>query len=60
MNKKEKTLEIIETHISDLDVLIKFGSQNEAQKRNVKMWQFARNELVLVRDAVADIKESEV
>lgn len=57
---KEKTLKIIETRISDLDALIKIGSQNESQKNNVKMWQFARNELVLVRDAVADIEESEV
>lgn len=57
---KEKTLKIIETRISDLDALIKIGSQNESQKNNVEMWQFARNELVLVRDAVADVKESEV
>lgn len=57
---KEKTLKIIETRISDLDALIKMGSQNESQKNNVEMWQFARNELVLVRDAVADIEESEV
>ena len=48
---KEKTLKIIETRI---------GSQNESQKNNVEMWQFARNELVLVRDAVADVEESEV
>lgn len=57
---KEKTLKIIETRISDLDALIKIGSQNESQKNNVEMWQFARNELVLVRDSVADIEESEV
>lgn len=57
---KEKTLKIIETRISDLDTLIKIGSQNESQKNNVEMWQFARNELVLVRDAVADVEESEV
>lgn len=57
---KEKTLKIIETRISDLDALIKIGLQNESQKNNVEMWQFARNELVLVRDAVADIEESEV
>lgn len=57
---KEKTLKIIETRISDLDALIKIGSQNESQKNNVEMWQFARNELVLVRDAVADAEESEV
>lgn len=57
---KEKTLKIIETRISDLDALIKIGSQNELQKNNVEMWQFARNELVLVRDAVADVEESEV
>lgn len=57
---KEKTLKIIETRISDLDALIKIGSQNESQKNNVKMWQFARNELVLVRDAVVDVEESEV
>lgn len=57
---KEKTLKIIETRISDLDALIKIGSQNELQKNNVEMWQFARNELVLVRDSVADIEESEV
>lgn len=57
---KEKTLKIIETWISDLDALIKIGSQNESQKNNVEMWQFARNELVLVRDAVADVEESEV
>ena len=57
---KEKTLKSIETRISDLDALIKIGSQNESQKNNVEMWQFARNELVLVRDAVADVEESEV
>ena len=57
---KEKTLKIIETRISDLDALIKIGSQNESQKNNVEMWQFARNELVLVRDSVANIEESEV
>ena len=57
---KEKTLKIIETRISDLDALIKIGSQNESQKNTVEMWQFARNELVLVRDAVADVEESEV
>jgi hypothetical protein len=57
---KEKTLKIIETRISDLDALIKIGLQNESQKNNVEMWQFARNELVLVRDSVADIEESEV
>lgn len=57
---KEKTLKIIETRISDLDALIEIGSQNESQKNNVEMWQFARNELVLVRDAVADVEESEV
>lgn len=57
---KEKTLKIIETRISDLDALIKIGPQNESQKNNVEMWQFARNELVLVRDAVADVEESEV
>ena len=57
---KEKTLKIIETLISDLDALIKIGSQNESQKNNVEMWQFARNELVLVRDAVAGVEESEV
>lgn len=57
---KEKTLKIIETRISDLDALIKIGSQNESQKNNVEMWQFVRNELVLVRDAVADVEESEV
>ena len=53
---KEKTLKIIETRISDLDALIKIGLQNESQKNNVEMWQFARNELVLVRDSVADIE----
>lgn len=57
---KEKTLKIIETRISDLDALIKIGSQNKSQKNNVEMWQFARNELVLVLDAVADVEESEV
>ena len=57
---KEKTLKIIETRISDLDALIKIGLQNESQKYNVEMWQFARNELVLVRDSIADIEESEV
>ena len=57
---KEKTLKIIETRISDLDALIKISLQNESQKNNVEMWQFARNELVLVRDSVADIEESEV
>lgn len=57
---KEKTLKIIETRISDLDALIKIGLQNESQKNNVEMWQFARNELVLVRDAVVDVEESEV
>lgn len=57
---KEKTLKIIETRISDLDALIKIGLQNETQKNNVEMWQFARNELVLVRDAIADVGESEV
>ena len=57
---KEKTLKIIETRISDLDSLIKIGLQNESQKNNVEMWQFARNELVLVRDSIADIEESEV
>lgn len=57
---KEKTLKIIETRISDLDALIKIGLQNETQKNNVEMWQFARNELVLVRDTVADVEESEV
>lgn len=57
---KEKTLKIIKTRISDLDALIKIGLQNESQKNNVEMWQFARNELVLVRDSVADIEESEV
>ena len=57
---KEKPLKIIETRISDLDALIKIGLQNESQKNNVEMWQFARNELVLVRDSVADIEESEV
>lgn len=57
---KEKTLKIIETRISDLDALIKIDLQNESQKNNVEMWQFARNELVLVRDSVADIEESEV
>ena len=57
---KEKTLKIIETRISDLDALIKIGLQNKTQKNNVEMWQFARNELVLVRDAVADVEESEV
>jgi len=57
---KEKTLKIIETRIGDLDALIKIGLQNESQKNNVEMWQFARNELVLVRDSVADIEESEV
>lgn len=57
---KEKTLKIIETRISDLDALIKIGVQNETQTNNVEMWQFARNELVLVRDSVADIEESEV
>lgn len=57
---KEKTLKIIETRISDLDALIKIGLQNETQKNNIEMWQFARNELVLVRDAVADVEESEV
>lgn len=57
---KEKTLKIIETRISDLDALIKIGLQNESQKNNVEMWQFARNELVLVRDSVADLEESEV
>ena len=31
---KEKTLKIIETRISDLDALIKIGSQNESQKSN--------------------------
>lgn len=57
---KEKTLKIIETRISDLDAFIKIGSQNESQKNNVEMWQFARNELVLVRDTVAGVEESEV
>ena len=57
---KEKTLKIIETRISDLDALIKIGLQNESQKNNVEMWQFVRNELVLVRDSIADIEESEV
>ena len=57
---KEKTLKIIETRIRDLDALIKIGLQNESQKNNVEMWQFARNELVLVRDAVTDVEESEV
>ena len=57
---KEKTLKIIETRISDLDAFIKIGSQNESQKNNVEMWQFARNELLLVRDAVAGVEESEV
>ena len=57
---KEKTLKIIETRIGDLDAFIKIGLQNESQKNNVEMWQFARNELVLVRDAVADVEESEV
>ena len=57
---KEKTLKIIETRISDLDALIKIGLQNESQKNNVEMWQFARNELVLVRDSIADIEDSEV
>lgn len=57
---KEKTLKIIETRISDLDAFIKIGSQNESQKNNVEMWQFARNELILVRDAVAGVEESEV
>lgn len=57
---KEKTLKIIETRIGDLDAFIKIGLQNESQKNNVEMWQFARNELVLVRDSVADIEESEV
>ena len=57
---KEKTLKIIESRINDLDALIKIGSRNESQKNNVEMWQFARNELVLVCDAVADVEESEV
>lgn len=58
--KKEEILKIIETRIEDLDVLIKLGGRSTIQKTEVEMWQFARNELTLVRDTIATTSEDEV
>lgn len=60
--KKEEALKIIESRISDLDVLIKLNSRNanSSLQTNVEAWQFAQNELILVRDAIANIEECEV
>lgn len=60
--KKEEALKIIESRISDLNVLIKLNSRNanSSLQTNVEAWQFAQNELILVRDALANIEECEV
>jgi len=60
--KKEEALKIIESRISDLNVLIKLNSRNanSSLQTNVEAWQFAQNELILVRDAIANIEECEV
>lgn len=60
--KKEESLKIIESRISDLNVLIKLNSRNanSSLQTNVEAWQFAQNELILVRDAIANIEECEV
>ena len=57
---KKEVLKIIETRIEDLDVLIKLGGRSTIQKTEVEMWQFARNELTLVRDTIATTSEGEV
>lgn len=56
--KKESALQIIETRIKDLDILLDSASRNPAMKEKAEMWQFAINELILVRDAIADISDS--
>lgn len=60
--KKEEALKIIESRISDLNVLIKLNSRNanSSLQTNVEALQFAQNELILVRDAIANIEECEV
>ena len=61
--KNEEILKIIEARISDLDTLIGICTRNEKQKEEAEKLNFARNELVLVRDTVKGISgtaESEV
>ena len=50
----------METRIHDLDVLIETCGRSAAQKDKVEMWQFAKNELILVRDTLATNEECEV
>ena len=56
--KKESVLQIIEARIKDLDILLDSASRNPAMKEKAEMWQFAVNELILVRDTIADISDS--
>lgn len=56
--KKESALRIIETRIKDLEILLDSASRNPAMKEKADIWQFAINELVLVRDTIADISDS--
>lgn len=56
--KKELALLIIKTRIKALEILLDSASRNMAMKEKADMWQFAINELVLVRDAIADISDS--
>ncbi len=55
--KKELAIEIIETRIKDLEILLDSASRNAAMKEKADMWQFAINELVLVRDTIADTSD---
>lgn len=56
--KKESALQVIETRIKDLEILLDSASRNAAMKEKADMWQFAINELVLIRDTIADISDS--
>ena len=58
--KKEEALKIIETRICDLDMLIDICARNPKQKEELEMLQRSKNELVLVRDAIAIAPECEV
>ena len=58
--KKEEVLNVIETRIHDLDVRIETCGRSAAQTDKVEMWQFAKNELILVRDTLATNEECEV
>ncbi len=56
--KKETALEIIELRIHDLEILLSSASRNQALSDKADAWQYAINELILVRDTISNYSNS--